>query len=44
MEKRNSGTASLNTDNQLSKQEAFFARATRVRLAVNQSTSITSAE
>ena len=30
-----SGTASLNTDSQWSKQEACFARATQVWLAVN---------
>ena len=39
-----SGTASLNTDSQWSKQEACFARATHVWLAVNHNTSITSGE
>ena len=41
MEKRNS---SLNTDSQWSKQEPCFACATRVWLAVNHNTSITSGE
>ena len=39
-----SGTASLNTDSQWSKQEACFARATQVWLAVNHNTSVTSGE
>ena len=41
---RKSGTASLNTDSQWSKQEACFAHATRVWLAVNHNTSVTSGE
>ena len=41
MEKWNS---SLNTDSQWSKQEACFAHATQVWLAVNHNTSITSGE
>ena len=40
--KRKSGTASVNTDSQWSKQEAYFARATRVWLAVNHNTGVTS--
>ena len=36
--KRKSGTASVNTDNQRSKQEACFARATQVWVAVNHTT------
>ena len=39
-----SGTVSLNTDSQWSKQDACFARATPVWLAVNHNTSITSGE
>ena len=39
-----SGTASLNTDSQWSKQEACFELATQVWLAVNHNTSITSGE
>ena len=39
---RKSGTASVNTDSQYSKQEACFAGATRVWLAVNHNTSVTS--
>ena len=42
--KRKSGTASLNKDSQWSKQEACFARVTRVWLAVNHNTSVTSGE
>ena len=38
--KQNSGIASVNTDSQWSKQEACFARATRVWLAVNHNTSV----
>ena len=41
MEKR---TAGLNTDSQRRIEEACFARATRVWLAVNHNTSITSGE
>ena len=41
MEKRNS---QLEQDSQWSKEEACFARATRVWLAVNNNTSITSGE
>ena len=37
-------TASLNTDSQWSKHEACFAPATRVWLAVNHNTSVTSGE
>ena len=40
--KRRNETASVNTDSQLSKQEACFARATHVWLTVNHNTSITS--
>ena len=39
-----SGTVSLKTDSQWSKQEACFALGTRVWLAVNHNTSITSGE
>ena len=39
-----SGTASVNTDSQWNKQEARFAHATQVWLAVNQSISVTSGE
>ena len=39
-----SGTVSLNRDSQWSKQEACFAYATQVWLAVNRNTSITSGE
>ena len=39
-----SGTASVNTDSQWSKQEACFAPATQVWLAVNYNTSVTSSE
>ena len=39
-----SGTASLNTDSQWSKQWTCFARATHVWLAVNHNTSITYGE
>ena len=42
--KGKSGTASVNTDSQWSKQEACFAHATRVWLAVNHNTSVTSGE
>ena len=42
--KGESGTASANTDTQWSKQEACFARATRVCLPVNNNTSVTSGE
>ena len=38
------GTASLNTDSQWSKEEASFARATQVWLAVNHNISIDSGE
>ena len=38
---RKSGTASVNTDSQWIKQEACFARATQVWLAVNHNTSVT---
>ena len=34
----------MNTDSQWSKQEAYFARATQVWLAVNHNTSVTSGE
>ena len=39
-----SGTASVNTDSQWSKQESCFARANKVWLAVNHNTSVTSGE
>ena len=39
-----SGKAGVNTDSQWSKQEACFARATQVWLAVNHNTSVTSGE
>ena len=39
-----SGTVSLNTDSQWSKQEACFARTTHLWLAVNHNTGITSGE
>ena len=39
-----SGTASLNTDSQCSKQEACFARVTPLWLAVNHNTSVSSGE
>ena len=42
--KRNSRTASGNTDSQWSKQEACFASATQVWPAVNHITSVTSEE
>ena len=42
--KRKSGTASVNTNSQWSKQEACFARATQVWFAVNHNTSVTSGE
>ena len=42
--KRKSGTASVNTGSQWSKQEACFARATQVWLDVNHNTSVTSGE
>ena len=42
--KTESGTANVNTDSQWSKQEACFARATRMWLAVNHNTSVTSGE
>ena len=42
--KRKSGTASVNTDSQCSKQETCFALATQVWLAVNHNTSVTSGE
>ena len=38
--KRKSGTASVNTDSQWSKQKACFAHATQVWLAVNHNTSV----
>ena len=38
------GTASVNMDNQWSKQEACFAHAAQVWLAVNHNTSVTSGE
>ena len=40
--KRKSETASVNRDSQSSKQEAWFACATQVWLAVNRNTSVTS--
>ena len=42
--KRKSGTASVNTDSQWSEQEACFACAIQVWLAVNHNTSATSGE
>ena len=42
--KLKSGTASVNTDSQWSKQEACFACATQVGLDVNHNTSVTSGE
>ena len=42
--KLKSGTASVNTDSQWSKQEACFTRATQVWLAVNHNTSVTSGQ
>ena len=44
IKKRKSGTASLNTDSHWSKHEARFAGTTRVWLAVNYITSVTSGE
>ena len=40
--KMKSGTASVNTDSELRKQEAFFTHASQMCLAVNHNTSITS--
>ena len=42
--KRKSGTASVNTDSQWSKQEACIVHATQVWLAVNHITTLTSGE
>ena len=39
-----SQAASVNRDSQWSKQEAFFAHATQVWLAVNHNTNVTSGE
>ena len=44
VEKRKSGTVSVNTDSQWSKYKACFARVFQVWLAVNQNTSVTSGE
>ena len=41
---RENGTASVNTDSQWNEQEACFARANQLWLAVNYNTSVTSGE